>query len=333
MRISPYNLLHMESFRDASEFFEHNKYDLFISAYTDEDIVKNIYHYIEANEKLWLIFPEYKLDLEEINGEKFNPTLKDENTKEADYISGMYEHYIAKNTDKKICIDITGFNKPYLIFMITYLKEMGLKKIEFIYTEPQRYVKGNKTEFSEDSISPRDIVTFDESFQSRGENDLFIINVGYDSRLVKSVLEGIRAKIKPLLGFPSLQPIMYQENILNLIKSKNELGINENEELLYAPANHPFITAQVVSEYVEAYIEKYGLDDIKKIYLSPLATKAQTIGMTLFYIFEKEKYQEKDISIHIRYPFTKKYSSSSSEGVFRINKYTIEFDLFDKIVD
>ena len=331
MRISPYNLLHMESFRNSKEFYDNNKYDLFISAYTDEEIVKNTYDNIEANEKLWLIFPEYELDLEKITGEIFNPTLEDDNTKESDYINEMYHSHIDKNISKKICIDTTGFNKPYLIYLIILLKEKGVQKIDFIYTEPKRYVKGNKTEFSEDSISPRDIVTFDESFPSRGENDLFIVNVGYDSRLVRRVLDGKRAKIKPLLGFPSLQPIMYQENIINLIKSKSELGINENEELLYAPANHPFITAQVVSEYVEAYIDSYGLDEIKKIYLSPLATKAQTIGMTLFYIFEKEKYQEKDISIHIRYPFTNKYSSSSSEGVFRINKYIIEFDLFDKI--
>ena len=323
----------MESFRDPQKFCDSNKYDLFISAYTDEEIVKNTYDNIDANEKLWLIFPEYKLNLEGIDGEKFNPALKDDNTKEADYISEMYYCYMAKNIGQRICIDTTGFNKPYLIYLIIFLKEMDIKIIDFIYTEPQKYVKGNKTEFSKSSIRPRDIVTFDESFPSRGENDLFIINVGYDSRLVKRVLEGKCAKIKPLLGFPSLQPIMYQENIINLIKSKSELGINENEELLYASANHPFITAQVVSEYVEAYIETYGLDEIKNIYLSPLATKAQTIGMTLFYIFEKEKYQKKDISIHIRYPFTNKYSSSSSEGVFRINKYTIEFDLFDKIVD
>ena len=332
MTISPYNLFYMESFRSSTEFWNTAQYDLFISAYTNEDIVLDTYKNINANEKLWLIFSEYDLNLAEIDGEKFNPSLKDETTKEADYIRGVYEDYIVKNIDKKICIDITGFNKPYLIYMIIYLKEMDtIKKIDLIYTEPQQYVKGTKTVFSRDSIKSRDIVTFDESFPSRGENDLFIVNVGYDFRLVKGVLEGRHAKIKPLLGFPSLQPIMYQENILNLIKSKNELGINENEELLYAPANHPFITAQVVSEYINAYTKKYGLDEIKNIYLSPLATKAQTIGMTLFYIFEKEKYKKEDISIHIRYPFTNKYSSSSSKGVFRINKYTIEFDLFDNL--
>ena len=67
------------------------------------------------------------------------------------------------------------------------------------------------------------------------------------------------------------------------------------------------------------------------IYLSPLAAKAQTIGLTLFYLFEKDKYKKDDISIHIRYPFTDSYSSKAGKGYFCINKYTIEFDLFDKM--
>ena len=321
----------MESFRNLQEFWERNQYDLFISAYTEEDIVLTTYDNIKSKEKLWLIFPEYSLNLKKITGKIFNPNINDENTKEADYIKELYSNYISKNINKKICIDITGFNKPYLIYMIIFFKENNLKIIDFIYTEPQRYTKENQTEFSKNSIKIRDIITFDESFQSRGENDLYIINIGYDSRLVKKILDGISAKIKPLIGFPSLQPIMYQENILNLIESKSELGINKNEKLLYAPANHPFTTAQVVSEYVEAYIKKNDLDGIKRIYLSPLATKAQTIGMTLFYIFEKEKYKEKNISIHIRYPFTNEYSSSSSQGVFRINKYIIDFNLYEQI--
>lgn len=332
--ISPYHLFQYNSYRDIADFCknEKNSYDLLISAYTNEDIVQTTYQKINATEKIWLIFPEYTIDVSSIDGEKFITDKIDENTKEADYILEMYKMYIAPDTKKRICIDSTGFNKPYLIFLILLLKEKGLKTVDILYTEPQSYPDGSKTKFSEDTISPRDIVAFNEYFSGRGENDLFIVNVGYDSRLVNRVISDVRAKIKPLLGFPSLQPIMYQGNILNLIKSKSELGIEENEELLYAPANHPFITAHVISEYVKSYVGKNNIDDeVKNIYLSPLATKAQTIGMALFYIFEKEKYKSMDISLHIRYPFTNKYSASSSQGYFRINQYTVEFDLFDNI--
>lgn len=331
--ISPYHLFQANSYRDITDFCkdENNSYDIFISAYTNEDIVQTTYKKIHANKKIWLIFPEYTIDENSIDGEKFITDKIDENTKEADYISEMYNVYIAPDTKKRICIDSTGFNKPYLIFLIFLLKERGLQAVDILYTEPQSYPDGSKTKFSEDTISPRDIVAFNEYFSGRGESDLFIVNVGYDSRLVNRVINDVRAKIKPLLGFPSLQPIMYQGNILNLIKSKSDLGIEENEELLYAPANHPFITAHVISEYVKSYVTACDADEVKNIYLAPLATKAQTIGMALFYIFEKEKYNSMDISLHIRYPFTNKYSASSSQGYFRINQYTVEFDLFDKV--
>jgi hypothetical protein len=330
--ISKYHLFHYDSYRKLEEFCNNNKdYDLYISAYTKEDIVIKTFTHIQAKRKVYLIFPEYNLKIEDINCETFEHTIVDKNIKEAEYINAMCDKYISSQSTEKICIDATGFNKPYLVYLLFWFKEKGIKNIDLIYTEPQRYLKSDKTNFSDNIIESRDIVSPYESYPKAGENDLFIINIGYDSKLVNKVINNVTAKEKkPLIGFPSLQSIMYQENILNLIKSKTELGIKENDELLYAPANNPFITAHVISEYVKKYIKtNKGL--VKNIHLAPLATKAQTIGMALFYIFENSIYEEYDISIHIHYPFTNSYSASSSEGLFRINKYTIEFDLFDKV--
>lgn len=349
MLISPYHLFKHKSYRNINDFTkEHqNIYDLFISAFTYEDIVTKTFSNFNASKKVWLIFPEYNINMSDINDEAFKYNYINENSKESEYIIEMYKKYIEGNEDIKICVDTTGFNKPYLVFLIIYLKEKGFKNIDFIYTEPKQYPQKDKTQFSilenkeiknpkekntHTIINPRDIETGNNFYSNIGQNDLFIINVGYESRLVNSVINNVTARVKkPLLGFPSLQPIMYQENVLNLIKSKSNLGIEENEELLYAPANNPFITAHVISEYIEKYVNENNKNTIKNIYLSPLATKAQTIGITLFYIFEQEKYDDMNINIHIHYPFTSTYSSSSSEGFFRINKYTIEFDLFDKI--
>jgi len=331
--ISKYHLFDYNSFRNLDEFCQTNnqEYDIFISAYTNEDIVTKTFEQIKATQKLYLIFPEYKLDTSNINAETFEHTVIDNNIKEAEYINAMCEQYIKPNITNRVCIDSTGFNKPYLVYLLFYLNEINIKKVDFIYTEPQRYLKSDKTNFSKNIIESRNIVSPYEAYSRAGENDLFIINVGYDSKLVNKVINNVVAKEKkPLIGFPSLQAIMYQENILNLIKSRTELGIKENDELLYAPANNPFITAHVISEYVQNYIEKYP-NNVKNIHLAPLATKAQTIGMALFYIFEKDIYDDLDINLHIHYPFTNSYSASSSEGYFRINKYAIEFDLFDKI--
>lgn len=79
---------------------------------------------------------------------------------------------------------------------------------------------------------------------------------------------------------------MYQENIINLEKSNGYLGLDPTDDLLYAPANNPFITAHIVSKYIKNYRQENN--NISNIYLSPLATKAQTIGLTLFYLFEKD---------------------------------------------
>jgi len=344
MLIGKYHLFKYQSYREINHFTKDHdsKYDLFISAFTHEDIVTTTFNKLESKKKVWLIFPEYSIDRIHIKDEIFELNIKDESLKEAEYINAMYSKYIKPNKKAQICIDTTGFNKPYLVYLIILLKREGIHQIDFIYTEPKRYTKKDKTEFSSEKkeekkniiIEPRDIVSEHNYYSDAGENDLFIINVGYDSRLVNSVINSVSAMVKkPLLGFPSLQPIMYQENILNLIKSKTELGIEPNDELLYAPANNPFITAHVLSEYIKKYVNRYGEDTINNIYLSPLATKAQTLGMTLFYIFEQEKYDDLDINLHIHYPFTNTYSASSSEGYFRINKYTIEFNLFDKITN
>lgn len=330
--ISKYHLFNYDSYRTLEEFSaDVENYDLFISAYTEEDIVIKTFNRINANKKIYLIFPEYKINTTHIRDEIFEYTIIDQNIKESEYINAMCEKYIKTTDEDRICIDTTGFNKPYLIFLLFWFKENKINNIDLIYTEPQRYLKSDKTKFSDNIIESRDIVSPYESYSKSGENDLFIINVGYDSKLVNKVILSVSAnEIKPLIGFPSLQSIMYQENILNLIKSKTELGIKENDELLYAPANNPFITAHVISEYIKKYISIHK-STVNNIYLAPLATKAQTIGIALFYIFENDEYYNQDISLHIHYPFTDSYSVSSSEGYFRINKYTIEFDLFDKI--
>lgn len=332
--ISKYHLFNCNSYRNFQEFTHDSlKYDLFISGYTKEDIVIKTFNNIKADKKVYLLFPEYNLNIKEINDEVFEHTIIDDNIKEAEYINEMCKKYICDKNIGKICIDTTGFIKPYLVYFLIWLKESKIGSVDLIYTEPQRYLKSDKTSFSENIIESRNIVSPYETYLKAGESDLFIINVGYDSKLVNKVINNVTAKEKkPLIGFPSLQSIMYQENILNLIKSRTELGIKENDELLYAPANNPFITAHVISEYVDKYVT-INKDNVKNIHLAPLATKAQTIGITLFYIFENEKYSEKDICLHIHYPFTNFYSASSSEGYFRINTYSIEFDLFDKIKD
>ncbi len=131
------------------------------------------------------------------------------------------------------------------------------------------------------------------------------------------------SKKKVLIGFPSLQPIMYQENILNLQKAYDDLNITHTSKLLYAKANDPFETAKIIKNYILKYLAKTS--EMKTIYFAPLGTKPQALGMVLFTILEEEFFKEKGILLKIIYPYSKSYSSSAGKQLFQVNRYTIEF--------
>lgn len=334
--ISKYHFFFHENFRSLADFDrqESNDFDLFFSAYTDEESIKKTFGTVKSDEKVWIIFPEYGFKDTSLPEHRslFNFSYTDENIKEAEFARKLFDNYFDDFKSKKICIDVSGFIKPYLIFLLIFLKEKGVTSIELLYSEPVAYVDASFTSFSgkDSEVSVRDIVTFANLYPSKSQDDLCIINVGYDSRLVNKVLSHNSPKTKmPLIGFPSLQPIMYQENIINLEKSNDQFGITPSDELLYAPANNPFITAYVLSKYIKKYVGK--AKKITNIYLSPLATKPQALGMLLFYLFEKSEYEDKGIAIHFTYPFSSSYAPKSSEGIFQLNQYTLDFELFDKL--
>jgi hypothetical protein len=82
----------------------------------------------------------------------------------------------------------------------------------------------------------------------------------------------------------------------------------------FAPAFDPFVTAQIINEIIEEN------PNSTNIYLSPLSTKPQTVGMALFYITNYNK-----LPISIVFPYSKTYTSKHAEGIKRTWKYTVEF--------
>ncbi|WP_301347219.1 hypothetical protein [Aliarcobacter butzleri] len=334
--ISIYEL--MRSF----EFYEDNidnllefDFDIFISAFNNEQMVLNVYEKIKSKQKFWLVLPEYKFTDNETRllknayffKENYNSLL------ELNCIKNMFNQFAIEDIkNKKICIDITGFIKPYMIFLIEYLYELGLDKIDIIYSEPKTYEKKGSTPFSKDILDVRAIRNFNDYSGQQRKNDLTIINVGYDYKLVDKVIGDKKPKNKRILiGFPSLQPNMYQENIINL---KQSMDLNEDlkeDEFIYAAANNPYSTAKNISISITKYLNNKFNTKIENISLIPLATKAQTLGMILFYIFEKNKYDNMDINLNFIYPFTESYSSTAGIGLSKVNLYEIEFDLISKI--
>jgi len=291
-------------------------WDLFLSAYNLSERVKGVYEHVNAAEKLWLIQPDYNFSEKDYpSEEKFISTIMEERG----YIKDLLSKLDGKLIGKKVCIDITGFIKPFMMALFYELYALKVKSVDVIYSEPGKYEKKEETKFSSEFV--REVAQVD-GFMGNHEidmsNDLLIIGAGYDDQLISQVAKD-RAHCRKVLvyGLPSLRPDMYQENLLNVSQASEAVDVEEVGVRKFAPANDPFVTAQSLQEICA---EENEVKKVTNIYLSPLATKPQALGFTLFYLFEC---QGKGVSMI--YPYCDLHSKKTSEGISRIWKYVIEF--------
>ena len=302
--------------------------DIFISAYNLSDRVSKCFDEVQTKSKYWIVFPEYQFTKNELPSEHLIECVKtEEHFTEADFISIISQHQLGKlieNNSLSLCIDITGFIKPYMMTLIVWLaRYCGRKSIDIIFSEPDQYANKSKTKFSGEDISNvRQVFGCEGKLHSAGSNDeLLIIGSGYDHVLIAGVAEkknSAKTKIQ-IFGFPSLRADMYQENILRASCVSDSIGgsINGQNPLNYlAPANDPFATASVLQRI---FIER-SIKDNTSCYLCPLATKTQALGFILFFLNEC---MNKPISII--YPICKTHKKKTSKGISRIWKYTLEF--------
>jgi len=324
-----YSLFYRSKFANIEELNNDRSYDLFISAYNDSIRVKNAFEEIVSKEKHWLIFPEYfyqhdQLPITDKENEKiftFNNALS-EGGIVRDYISRSHVDF---ETAGQVCIDITGFIRPHLVFLVRYLAEKkNIKNVDFIYSDPIKYSKKEETDFSSGYTFVRQIDGCQGNHNPETTNDILIIAAGYDNMRITDVSKskGNSKKIQ-LFGFPSLQPDMYQENIVKAYKAE-EATSNGRESFidpnatLFAPANDPFITANVIKDFI---VQENNRKPITNLYLSPLSTKAQTLGIALYFVTDCLS-----SNVSVIFPFCDQYSKETTEGISKIWRYTIEFD-------
>jgi hypothetical protein len=292
-------------------------WDIFVSAYSPTERVKLTFQKAPAKIKHWLIFSEYNYTEEELpDGLIFCPDIRNE----ADFIKEYWE-WAEKQIDikgKKLCVDITGFIRPYLIFLIKWLKENDIKHFDLIYSEPRLYSKREETLFSSwPVVEVRQVAGFEGSHITNTSDDVLVIGVGYEEHLISHVAENkANAKKIQLFGFPSLSADMYQENVLKAQKAEEAVGVDS--KYYFAPANDPFVTANVLKEIIDDLKSRNSLTNL---YLCPVATKPQLIGFTIYYLMECE-----NIPSSILLPFSDSYSKETASGILRIWKYTIELE-------
>lgn len=311
-----YNIFYKKKYASTEKLSE-KKWDLFISAFNDSERVSEVYKAVNSSVKHWLIMPDYAYIDSEMPKEYY---YKCNQCSESEYVINYFEKHKDLLLKSNICIDITGFMRPHLIFMFRYFKEKNISKIDVLYSDPITYKNRGETKFTIDKVyDVRQVQGCEGSHVPNVENDLLIIGSGYDEKLIASVSE-TKAKAKKIqvFGFPSLQPDMYQENILRAYKAEDALGGDflEKGRNYYAPANDPFVTAGVLSDIV---YKENRRNPLTNIYLSPLATKAQVLGFVLYYIWECL-----NSPVSILFPFCQTYTRETSEGLSKIWLYSVE---------
>jgi hypothetical protein len=311
-----YTVLYKGELPVAGDWPNHTRWDLFISAYTAAERVRLVFEKACAGAKHWLVFPEYRLAAAAIPAGAFNFASRDE----AEFVKAFWEARVGDVQGKTIGIDITGFIRPYLIFFLRWLAEMGVKRFEAIYSEPVIYSKREKTRFSGEAVQEvRQVAGYEGSHNPDTSNDYLIIGAGYEHPLIAQVAENKQLSKKiQLFGLPSLRADMYQENVLNAHRAEEAVGRHSGDEAtsFFAPANDPFVTASVLREVVSRIDAR---SRITNLYLSPLATKPQVLGFALYYLTER-----RGTPTSVIFPFCESYNPETTAGVSRIWRYTVE---------
>lgn len=293
--------------------------DIFISAFNLSDRVGKTFGRINASKKLWLIHNEYGFSDAEFP--KNAPLLRSTEQTEADFMIEALSHIESDLVpDVKICVDVTGFMRPHLLFLMHLLRIKKFKKFDFIYTEPSQYTRKAETVFSSDVVEVRQVNGYEGSHSVDMTGDVLVVGAGYDHDLIGHVIaHKSSARLLQLLSLPSLSADMYQESLTRLHRVADAPVKVPDEQLAYASANDPFLTYIALLESLQKISSR--AHEISNLYLSPLATKPQAVGFGLFYL---KHLIGKPASII--FPYATRYSKETSKGVGRTWLYELSFD-------
>lgn len=289
-------------------------WDTFISAYNRSARVREVFRRVRARRKLWLVQAEYGFDREAVPRGAFVAETRNE----AEFWRQFREFAGDDWSRGSVCVDITGFMRPQLVFLVMWL--LGVKRQSFValYSDPTHYAKKEETVFSKGPVvEVRQVSGCEGCHYPDGSADCLVVGMGYDDELVRRVAEWKEdAKKIPMYGLPSLAADMYQESVLRTFRASEALG-QTGEERCFAPANDPFATAEVLQRRVQQ--EQFGRRAMTNLYLAPLGTKPQTLGFALFFATERRR-----TASSIIFPFTEGYEKETSKGLARTWVYDVE---------
>jgi hypothetical protein len=298
------------------DWADEESWDVLISAYNSSERVGRIFDKVCASTKIWLIFPHYDYSPSEYP--KVGNVFFTSELDEAEYLNIFFDTWYERIKGKRVCVDITGFMRPHLIFLVKLLQYRGIRNFDAIYSDPGRYQDKDDTKFANGPVTEvRPVAGYGGVPNNDSNNDILLMGVGYDHELLKQVVDHKDyANVLTLWGFPSLRADMYQESVIRASQAHEAAFPNGKGKTRYfAPANDPFVTAARIQEIVT---NENNRKPITNLYLSPLATKAQVLGFALYCLYAKED------AISLIFPFSKGYAKETSKGISSIWKYSIE---------
>ena len=290
----------------------------FVSAYKPTDRVISVAERVVAERKHWISLPEYEIapDLLPAGCRTLDPSLNE--------VVNLY-NFLKEFGDvsgHKIAIDITGFLNHYVLALLQALVLAKISRCDVLYSEPQRYIKEERTKFSDEVVlEVRQVPGYEGIHALDSSDDLLVLAVGYDHRTIAEVANDKEHSRKiQLFGFPSLRLDMFQQNLLQTARCAEAVGPDASHprHFAYAPAYDPFVTASVVSETVSDHRLRHPRSNV---YLSPLSTKPQTLGLGLYYLKEC-----REGPTSIIYPYCQRYMWRTSEGLANVWRYHIELE-------
>ena len=304
--------------KEPLDDFDARKWDVFVSAYNDSNRVQNVYEKVQAVDKSWWVIPEYNYLPEEV-AQITGVTVVTEG-READVIkAGLKGSGIVADDQRRLCFDITGLMRPQILFLMAYLRETGVPQFDFLYTEPDHYLRRSETRFSYgEDVEVRSISGFIGAHNRDTSGDILVLGVGYDHHLISHALQSKESsRIVQLHSFPSLSADMYHESLLRLdrVRSKRSPA---GDEVYYSSANDPYVIARSLRNAISS-VDAHK--PITNVYLSPLATKPQAIGFGLYYLKDMKRGPASII-----YPNCNNYERVTSSGVGRSWVYPINLE-------
>lgn len=313
-----YTYFYKQKYQSPNELSGLSRYDVLLAGYVNSHRVQEPVTYIPAGRIVWFA----------VDSERGDLFLSGKNTVFVK-VNDDYTPILAKLRElnlsgKRVCIDCTGFRIPHLLFILRCMMMLSVNKFDIIYTETPQYNDNEDTQFSDLLCEVKQMYGMSGIHTSRDDNDLLIIAAGYDNSRISDVANAKKHTQKTLmLGFPSISPGMFQENILRAYEAEGALDSNcfkMMDSNIYAPAYDPFVAAQEISDYIEKQNKR---KPITNVYLSPLSTKPHAIGMALYFLWEFGFHK----NISLIYPYCQRYLTENSDEVGRIWRYEIELPI------